>query len=39
MALVMGGSLAPTIRIFFMGTLETTLFNKPDENNPVLYLS
>ena len=34
----MGNPLAPTIANFIMGTLETTLFNKKHENNPVLYL-
>ena len=28
----------PTIANFFIGTLETNLFNTEDENNPVLYL-
>ena len=34
----MGNPLAPTIANFFMGTLETNLFNTEDVNNPVLYL-
>ena len=34
----MGNPLAPTIANFFMGTLEATLFNKDDVNNPVLYI-
>ena len=34
----MSNPLVPTITHFFMGILETTLFNKEDENSPVLYL-
>ena len=34
----MGNPLAPTIANYFMGTLEKSLFNTEDENNPVLYL-
>ena len=34
----MGNLLAPTITNYFMGTLETNLFNTKDKNDPVLYL-
>ena len=33
-----GNPLPHTIEKIFMGILETTLFNKEDKNNPVLYL-
>ena len=34
----MGNPLAPSIANFFMGTLETKLFNTEDKNDPVIYL-
>ena len=34
----MGNPLTPTIAHFFIGTLETILFNKENKPNPVLYL-
>ena len=33
----MGNPLAPNLANHFMGTLENTLFNKENENNPVIY--